>query len=142
MQRKICSIKEPVRKLLLASLLLSGLMCVAQTDTATFTAELFRYEVHPNIVYHTANNYEAKLDVYQPADKTQPTPVVIVIHGGGWIAGTKEERVLEIMPYLQMGIRRRECRIPYGACVSGSGGGGRLPLRAALGVCQREEIQL
>ena len=63
-----------------------------------------RYEVHPNIVYHIANNYEAKLDVYTPSDVTQPTPVVIVIHGGGWIAGTKEERVLEMMPYLQMGF--------------------------------------
>jgi acetyl esterase/lipase len=93
-----------VRKILLALLLLSGSMTVAQSDTATFTAELFRYEVHPNIVYHTANNYEAKLDVYQPSGKSQPTPVVIVIHGGGWIAGTKEERVLEIMPYLQMGF--------------------------------------
>ncbi len=79
-------------------------MTVAQTDAPTFTAELFRYDVHPNIVYHTANNYQAKLDVYQPAGKSQPTPVVIVIHGGGWIAGTKESRVLEIMPYLQMGF--------------------------------------
>jgi len=93
-----------MRKLLLAFLLLSGPMTVAQTGAATFTADLFRYEVHPNIVYHTANNYEAKLDVYTPAGKPQPTPVVIVIHGGGWIAGTKEERVLEIMPYLQMGF--------------------------------------
>lgn len=93
-----------MRKLLLAFLMLSGPMTVAQTDAATFTADLFRYEVHPNIVYHTANTYEAKLDVYTPAGKPQPTPVVIVIHGGGWIAGTKEERVLEIMPYLQMGF--------------------------------------
>jgi acetyl esterase/lipase len=102
--RKTSSLKEPVRKLLLAFLLLSGSMTVAQTDAATFTAELFRYEVRSNIVYHTANNYEAKLDVYQPAGMSRPTPVVIVIHGGGWIAGTKEERVLEIMPYLQMGF--------------------------------------
>jgi len=29
---------------------------------------------------------------------------VIVIHGGGWIEGSKEERVLEMMPYLQMGF--------------------------------------
>jgi acetyl esterase/lipase len=93
-----------VRKLLLAILLFSGSLCFAQNDAATFAAELFRYEVHPNIVYHVANNYEAKLDVYQPANATQPTPVVIVIHGGGWIAGTKEDRVLEMMPYLQMGF--------------------------------------
>jgi acetyl esterase/lipase len=93
-----------VRKLLLASLLLSASLCLAQNDSATFAAELFRYKVHPNIVYHVANNYEAKLDVYEPATASQPTPVVIVIHGGGWIAGTKEERVLEMMPYLQMGF--------------------------------------
>lgn len=93
-----------MRKLLLASLLLSGSLCLAQNDAASFAAELFRYQVHPNIVYHVANNYEAKLDVYEPAAASQPTPVVIVIHGGGWIAGTKEERVLEMMPYLQMGF--------------------------------------
>ena len=79
-------------------------LCFAQTDAATFAAELFRYRVEPNIVYHTANNYQDKLDVYRPADSTQPTPVVVVIHGGGWVEGTKEERVLEMMPYLQMGF--------------------------------------
>ena len=95
-----------MRKLLLAVLLLSGSLCLAQNDAATFAAELFRYEVHTNIVYHVANNYQAKLDVYEPANasQSQPLPVVIVIHGGGWIAGTKEERVLEMMPYLQMGF--------------------------------------
>ena len=100
-----------MRKLVLALLLCSSSLCLAQTaatsDAATFAADLSRYEVHTNIVYHTANNYEAKLDVYLPARSTpaaQPTPVVIVIHGGGWIAGTKEERVFEVLPYLQMGF--------------------------------------
>jgi acetyl esterase/lipase len=93
-----------VRKVLLASLLLSASMCGAQSDAASFAADLFRYEVHPNIVYHTASNYESKLDVYLPPHVSQPIPVVIVIHGGGWIEGTKEERVLEMMPYLQMGF--------------------------------------
>jgi acetyl esterase/lipase len=93
-----------VQKLLLTLLLSSTSLCLAQSDAASFAAELFRYEVHTNIVYRVANNYEAKLDVYQPGGKSQPTPVVIVIHGGGWIAGTKEERTLEIAPYLQMGF--------------------------------------
>jgi acetyl esterase/lipase len=92
------------RLLLTAVLLLSGSLCLAQNDAPSFAAELFRYQVHPNIVYHVANNYEAKLDVYEPATESAPTPVVIVIHGGGWIAGTKEDRVLEMMPYLQMGF--------------------------------------
>lgn len=55
--------------LLLASLLLLVLlasMCLAQTDAASFAAELFPYDVHTNIVYHTANNYKNKLDVYRP----------------------------------------------------------------------------
>jgi len=86
------------------ALLLLASVCLAQTDAATFAAEMFRYEVRTNIVYHTANNYENKLDVYTPAEAKGPLPVVIVIHGGGWVEGTKEERVLEMMPYLQMGF--------------------------------------
>jgi len=93
-----------VRKLLFVLLLSSASLYLAQNDAASFAAELSRYEVHTNIVYRVANNYEAKLDVYQPAGKSQPTPVVVVIHGGGWIAGTKEERTLEIAPFLQMGF--------------------------------------
>jgi len=94
-----------MRKLLvLTSVFLLASMCLAQNDAATFAAEMFRYEVHTNIVYHTANNYENKLDVYTPAEAKGPMPVVVVIHGGGWVEGTKEERVLEMMPYLQMGF--------------------------------------
>jgi len=92
---------------LLVSLLVLLPLCAAQVpqnDAPSFAAELFRYEVHPNIVYHTANNYENKLDVYLPPGATHALPVVIVIHGGGWVEGTKEERVLEMMPYLQMGF--------------------------------------
>ena len=94
-----------MRKLLtVAVVLILTSISFAQNDAAGFAAELFRYDVHPNIVYHTANNYEDKLDVYVPADNAAPRPVVMVIHGGGWVEGTKEERVLEMMPYLQMGF--------------------------------------
>jgi len=94
-----------VRKLLLiAAIALLVSTCAAQSDAASFAADLFRYEVDANIVYHTANNYADKLDVYRPPDVSTPVPVVIVIHGGGWVEGTKEERVLEVLPYLQMGF--------------------------------------
>jgi|SRR5262252_3773333 len=93
-----------MRKLLLTLLLFFLASISLAQDAAPFTAELFRYHVETNIVYHTANNYQSKLDVYTPADGKGPTPVVVVIHGGGWIEGTKEERALEIMPYLQMGF--------------------------------------
>jgi acetyl esterase/lipase len=93
------------KKVLLASLfLMVTSAALAQDDAASFAAGLFRYNTDTNVVYHVANNYANKLDVYWPSDPSQPTPVVVVIHGGGWIAGTKEQRVLEIMPYLQMGF--------------------------------------
>ena len=103
-----------MRKFLPLLLLLSATLSVAQTasqnDISSFTADLVRYQVTPNIVYQTLNNYEAKLDVYtppQPPQGTQPpppTPVVVIIHGGGWIAGTKEALALQVVPYLQMGF--------------------------------------
>ena len=94
-----------MRKFWLTVFLLSlASICVAQNDAASFATELFRYRVDANFVYHTANNYQNKLDVYRPAEDSKPTPVVVVIHGGGWVEGTKEERVLEMMPYLQMGF--------------------------------------
>ena len=94
-----------MRKLFLLVLLpLLASICSAQTDAASFAADLSRYRVAANIVYHTANTYQDKLDVYTPPDATRPMPVVVVIHGGGWVEGTKEERVLEMMPYLQMGF--------------------------------------
>ncbi|MBI4417314.1 MAG: alpha/beta hydrolase, partial [Ignavibacteriales bacterium] len=58
------------------------------TETADWTVQLSsQYRVIPNIVYSVANNYECKLDVY--ARRGDPAPVVIYIHGGGWVAGTK-----------------------------------------------------
>jgi acetyl esterase/lipase len=40
------------------------------------------YRVVPNITYLTANNWEAKLDVYQARDATAPNPTLIYFHGG------------------------------------------------------------
>ena len=62
------------------------------------------FRAEPNIVYKTSSNYEAKLDVYYPEKSDAPVPVVVAIHGGGWVAGTKEQSVLYILPYLQMGF--------------------------------------
>jgi acetyl esterase/lipase len=72
------------------------------SETAAWTATL-RYRVAPNITYLTANNYEAKLDVYQPQNQTSPTPTLIYIHGGGWVGGSKEGSIMSILPYLEMG---------------------------------------
>src|SRR5579871_1178033 len=62
------------------------------------------YEVTPNITYYVANNFEAKLDVYRPHDAKSPVPVVMMIHGGGWVGNAKEKAILETVPYLEMGF--------------------------------------
>lgn len=77
----------------------------AQTTPGTWAANVpNEYRVVPNITYLTANNFEAKLDVYVPRDLPGPHPTVIYIHGGGWVGGTKEGSVLSIVPYLEMGF--------------------------------------
>lgn len=62
------------------------------------------YEVLPNITYFVANNYEAKLDIYRPRHAKSPLPVVMMIHGGGWVEDVKENAALGALPYLEMGF--------------------------------------
>ena len=61
------------------------------------------YRVVPNITYLTANNWEAKLDVYQARDAATPGPTLIYFHGGGWVQGSKEASALTFLPFLNMG---------------------------------------
>ncbi len=73
-------------------------------QTSAFLAHLSnQYRVIPNLTYHVATNQENKLDLYVPRDAAGPTPVLMYIHGGGWVGGTKESSVLRILPYLEMG---------------------------------------
>jgi acetyl esterase/lipase len=61
------------------------------------------YRVVPNITYLTANNWDAKLDVYQARSATTPNQTLIYVHGGGWTGGTKEQSSLTFLPFLEMG---------------------------------------
>jgi len=62
-----------------------------------------RFRIVSNVTYVTANNWEAKLDVYVPREVTAPNPTVIYIHGGGWVGGAKETSWLQLVPYLEAG---------------------------------------
>lgn len=82
----------------------SGVVSAQLSETTSFLANVSnQYRVVPNVVYHVANNYENKLDLYLPADPSGPTPVLMMIHGGGWVQGTKESQVLRLLPYLEKG---------------------------------------
>ena len=73
-------------------------------ETSSFLAHVSnQYRVIPNVTYHVASNQENKLDLYVPRGASGPTPVLMYIHGGRWVGGTKESSVLRILPYLEMG---------------------------------------
>jgi acetyl esterase/lipase len=75
-----------------------------ESSTPTTSIQIaYKYVASPNITYLTWQNYSAKLDLYRPAGDSA-VPVVVWIHGGGWVAGTKEEVFLAALPYFDMGF--------------------------------------
>ncbi|MBI1355091.1 MAG: alpha/beta hydrolase fold domain-containing protein [Acidobacteria bacterium] len=92
-----------LRGLLLLTLLLAP--ALPAQDSADWTAHLNNeYRITPDVVYSTANGYDAELDLYLPRQGDGPWPTLIYIHGGGWVGGSKEGSTLMLMPYLQMGM--------------------------------------
>src|SRR4029077_4774152 len=91
--------------LVLGALLIAAPGINAQgTGASAFSdAAQVGYRVVPNITYITANNYDAKLDMYKARGQNTPQPTVIYIHGGGWTGGSKETSVLSLLPYFEMG---------------------------------------
>jgi acetyl esterase/lipase len=84
----------------LGIVMLSALPVFGQGLSTSITAP---YRITPNITYLTANNFEAKLDVYSRSDATTPQPTMIWMHGGGWTGGNKEGAIFSLLPYLEMG---------------------------------------
>jgi acetyl esterase/lipase len=100
-----------MKSLCLRIMMTSVLFLCASVASAQFTGAAEwasfienQYRVVPDVTYLTANNWDAKLDLYVPAGSAGPHPAVIYFHGGGWTAGSKEGSVLRIAPYLEMGL--------------------------------------
>jgi len=92
---------------LLVLFLLSPILFAQQTQPGIDPSWIYvstDYELIPNIVYATANGQDLKLDVYRTSVATGKAPTIIFYHGGGWVAGNKEEYGLFILPYLGMGF--------------------------------------
>src|SRR5215831_8828560 len=92
---------------LLAAALAAGLLpsALAQlSETGAFAAQLQnQYRIVPNVTYLTANNWDAKVDLYLPKESSAPNATLIYIHGGGWTGGSKEGSAFTFMPYLEKG---------------------------------------
>jgi acetyl esterase/lipase len=94
--------KQSLRRLSLALGVL--MVCASSAPGQGFSTSItVPYRVTPNITYLTANNFEAKLDVYSRSDMTTPQPTLIWIHGGGWTGGNKEGATFSLLPYMEMG---------------------------------------
>jgi acetyl esterase/lipase len=91
-------------KALSALLILVPAIEVQAAEASAFGAKAqVAYRVVPNITYLTANNSDLKLDIYQALGQSAPQATALYIHGGGWTIGSKETRVLNLLPYLEMG---------------------------------------
>ena len=90
------SVVGSISALRLSCWLTPGLVHPQGTDAFAKVRHIFgNYRVVPNITYLTANNWEAKLDVYQARGAPASSPTLIYFHGGGWTGG--------FLPYLEMG---------------------------------------
>jgi len=49
-----------------------------------------RTEVHRDLEYVAEGHARNRLDLYLPAKTDRPLPVIVWIHGGAWLAGSKE----------------------------------------------------
>jgi acetyl esterase/lipase len=64
---------------------------------------LNRYQVAANVTYLTASNFESKMDIYSRRGASTAQPTVVYFHGGFWAAGSKENALFSLFPWMQMG---------------------------------------
>lgn len=89
---------------ILSAILTAGAARGQLSEPAAWAANVANeYRVLPNITYLTANNWDAKLDLYLPREVSGPNPTLIYIHGGGWTGGSKEASAFTFLPYLESG---------------------------------------
>lgn len=73
------------------------------SQSATWAAQAAaQYATSANVTYRTASNQQLKMDIYYRRGTT-PQPTLVYMHGGFWVAGTKETAIVSLMPWLEMG---------------------------------------
>jgi acetyl esterase/lipase len=121
-----------------AVFLLSPLLMPAQSTAASGSsgagdwAELasFRYGIGADIPYATINGSTVHLDVWENHASKVPAPVLIYIHGGGWVFGDKGGSPNSFLPYIERGWN--VVNVEYRMASSASAPGAVQDVRCAL----------
>ena len=58
---------------------------------------------YKDITYKTIDTTNLKLDIYQKQDISEPTPLIIFIHGGAWKKGDKHDYWPYLIPFAEKG---------------------------------------
>ncbi len=76
--------------LLLRSLRLLMCLCILCLLCVTPSCAQ-NYQIESDVVYGEAGGQSLKLDIYSPKpEPTSPRPAIMIIHGGGWSAGSRK----------------------------------------------------
>ncbi|MGD8277875.1 MAG: alpha/beta hydrolase [Gemmatimonadota bacterium] len=99
------------------------------------------HRVLPGITYMRASGYDATMDVYASRSATR-APTLVYFHGGGWVGGTKEGALLQVMPYLAMGwtVANVEYRMARNALAPAAVEDVRCALRWVLGHAENYNV--
>jgi acetyl esterase/lipase len=95
-------IKRSLASLVLVLAIAASAAAQPAPDAQSVVALWQKVRTVPNLTYVRANGWEGKLDVYALRGPGT-SPVVIFIHGGGWVQGTKEGSLLSALPFIAMG---------------------------------------
>lgn len=84
--RGLCLISVALLSMIMPSVLPISVIAAPATPTAGLA-----FVVRSDLVYATVNGTPLSLDAWLPEDGRTDRPVVVVVHGGGWIGGDKAD---------------------------------------------------
>lgn len=61
------------------------------------------YRVFSGRPYGTVGGRTLSLDVYESTERREPGPAFVLLHGGGWVTGSKEHVALHLLPWMEEG---------------------------------------